>query len=54
MVTLKEGNVGELQPAVPVVEGLGSLERSLNVATLERKAEARAVVLDEVQGDLCG
>ena len=52
VVALAEGLDAQLVPGLLVVQGLGGLERHLDVAALDREVEARALVLDEVQRHL--
>jgi len=52
VVALHQRHLGQLLPAEFVVEGARRLQRYLDVAALERKAEPRLLVLDEVERHL--
>ena len=52
VVALQQRGLAQLVPALLVVEALGRVQRSLDVAALQREAEPRLVVLDEVQSHL--
>lgn len=49
MVALHERGLGELLPALLVIESARRLQCDVDVATLERQAESGLLVLDEVQ-----